>query len=336
MLGFRPLSRYFPVDETTTEAWKYCNSTDRDEVNRIVSNIICGHRLEFSQGASSLHYSHRIIQGNAVKALQLRYGGKIKVRTKEASPLAIITMPLTGCFSYQCGKQTGLATTKRGFLPDINKSFEFDWETNCEILTLCIDRTAIKHRLSEILGRPLYQDIKFDIPVNTESNTGKQWLLAVRDFIEYIQLCDTNNNRLLPQYEKLLLSSLLYNQPHNYSGELLTADICTPKQIKMIENYLEENIMHDVFMQDLIDLTGLCERSIVQTFKKYRGCTPMQYIRLLRLRKAHSELLGAHPNTSVTEIAMKWGFFHLGRFSDFYKKHYNRSPSHTLKFKDFK
>lgn len=274
MLSDRSLSRYFPANVANTEAWQYYNSTDRDEVNQIVSNIICGHQLEFSQGTSSLNYSHRIIQGNSVKALQLRYGSKIKVRTKEDSPIVIITMPLVGGFSYRCGEKAGVATTKRGFLPNINKSFEFDWEPNCEILTLCVDRWAIKRRLSEILDCPLHQDIEFDVTINTETKAGKQWLLAIRDFIDYIQLNGTNNKWLLPQYEQLLLTALLYSQPHNYSDVLLAANSGTPKQIKLIENYLEENIANEVFMQNLIELTGLCENAIVQTFKNIEVALP--------------------------------------------------------------
>jgi transcriptional regulator GlxA family with amidase domain len=36
------------------------------------------------------------------------------------------------------------------------------------------------------------------------------------------------------------------------------------------------------------------------------------------------------PGTSVTEVATRWGFSHLGRFSQIYKEKYGQSPSKTL------
>ena len=41
----------------------------------------------------------------------------------------------------------------------------------------------------------------------------------------------------------------------------------------------------------------------------------MQYIRELRFEKARQALLRADPEGSVTDIALRFGFGHLGRFS---------------------
>ncbi|MGH3516372.1 MAG: helix-turn-helix domain-containing protein [Haloechinothrix sp.] len=45
-----------------------------------------------------------------------------------------------------------------------------------------------------------------------------------------------------------------------------------------------------------------------------------------------AELAAADPTTtSVTEIAMQWGFWHLGRFSVTYRRRWGVSPSTTLR-----
>lgn len=43
------------------------------------------------------------------------------------------------------------------------------------------------------------------------------------------------------------------------------------------------------------------------------------------------DLLGARAGSSVTSIALDWGFDHLGRFAASYKKRFGETPRETLK-----
>jgi AraC-like DNA-binding protein len=58
----------------------------------------------------------------------------------------------------------------------------------------------------------------------------------------------------------------------------------------------------------------------------------MGYVRLVRLRQAHLDLLAADPTTgtTVTQVAARWGFFHPGRFARYYREIYGASPYQTL------
>lgn len=56
----------------------------------------------------------------------------------------------------------------------------------------------------------------------------------------------------------------------------------------------------------------------------------MAYLKDLRLEKAHQELRNSEYQ-SVTDIAYKWNFTHLGRFSQEYKRRYGELPSSTHK-----
>ncbi|MGC4792182.1 helix-turn-helix transcriptional regulator [Micromonospora sp. DT178] len=65
----------------------------------------------------------------------------------------------------------------------------------------------------------------------------------------------------------------------------------------------------------------------------HHDTTPMRYVRQIRLERAHRDLQAADPSTgvTVTMIARRWGFTHLGRFSTDYRAAYGSSPSHTLR-----
>ncbi|RMO59931.1 BenABC operon transcriptional activator BenR [Pseudomonas amygdali pv. eriobotryae] len=73
-------------------------------------------------------------------------------------------------------------------------------------------------------------------------------------------------------------------------------------------------------------------RTLFSGFREFRNISPMAFLRNVRMERVHLEL--RNPGTdSVTDIAMKWGFAHLGRFSQEYRKYYGELPSATLRFR---
>ncbi|MEV6492897.1 helix-turn-helix domain-containing protein, partial [Actinoplanes sp. NPDC051633] len=67
-------------------------------------------------------------------------------------------------------------------------------------------------------------------------------------------------------------------------------------------------------------------------FRRHLGDTPMAYLQQVRLQRAHDDLVAADPNTdTVSAIAHRWGFAHLGRFALSYRARYQETPSQTLR-----
>ena len=87
-------------------------------------------------------------------------------------------------------------------------------------------------------------------------------------------------------------------------------------------------------MDDVVAAAGSSARSIYAGFRRFRDTTPMAYLKQLRLLRAHDELLAADPTRqTVTEIAMKWRFFHLGYFAAGYRRRFGEPPSTTLRLR---
>jgi transcriptional regulator GlxA family with amidase domain len=58
----------------------------------------------------------------------------------------------------------------------------------------------------------------------------------------------------------------------------------------------------------------------------------MSYLREIRLQHVRKDLSAADPTeTTVTEIATRWGFLHPGRFSAQYRERFGEPPSATLR-----
>ena len=74
------------------------------------------------------------------------------------------------------------------------------------------------------------------------------------------------------------------------------------------------------------------EQTLQNAFKSLFGFTPKKFLQLLKLNLVHHDLQNADPETcTVLRIASKWGFSHMGRFSQEYTKLLGENPSETLK-----
>ena len=67
-------------------------------------------------------------------------------------------------------------------------------------------------------------------------------------------------------------------------------------------------------------------------FARNAGPTPKHYIRNKKLEKVHACLIDPTAKVrNVTEVALDYGFLHLGRFSESYKSTFGELPSDTLR-----
>ncbi len=57
----------------------------------------------------------------------------------------------------------------------------------------------------------------------------------------------------------------------------------------------------------------------------------MALLRRERLTMARDELRRPMASTTVTQVALHWGFDHLGRFSRYYAREFGELPSDTLR-----
>jgi transcriptional regulator GlxA family with amidase domain len=73
-------------------------------------------------------------------------------------------------------------------------------------------------------------------------------------------------------------------------------------------------------------------RALQEGFARELGMPPLAYLRQVRLDRAWADLVQAEPTaTTVAEVALRWGFAHLGRFSAAYSQRFGEYPKDTLR-----
>ncbi len=72
-------------------------------------------------------------------------------------------------------------------------------------------------------------------------------------------------------------------------------------------------------------------RSLYEGFRRFRGTSPMEFLRTMRLRRVREDLIDAPAGTTVSDVATRWGFYQFGRFAAQYRQLFGETPSATLR-----
>jgi AraC family ethanolamine operon transcriptional activator len=96
--------------------------------------------------------------------------------------------------------------------------------------------------------------------------------------------------------------------------------------------FLRDNIHEPLTVGDLSRQAGVSERTLRAAFRAVLGLSPKQYAIAQRLNAVREALSDADPGTTtVTDVAMSFGFFELGRFAGRYRHAFGETPSRTLR-----
>ncbi|WP_417679993.1 helix-turn-helix domain-containing protein [Roseibium sp.] len=98
-------------------------------------------------------------------------------------------------------------------------------------------------------------------------------------------------------------------------------------------SFVDDHLNADVLptIVDICTALGVSERTLRYAFREYVGLSPVAYLRACRLNRVRAVLAVSDPReTTITQVAMRFGFLHLGRFAGDYKRMFGEMPSVTL------
>jgi AraC-like DNA-binding protein len=105
-----------------------------------------------------------------------------------------------------------------------------------------------------------------------------------------------------------------------------------PGYVRCAERYLIEHLSDDVSVSDVARAADVPERTLFDGFKRANGVGPLAWLRAERLERARAELVSARRGeVRITDVAMRWGFQHLGRFCVAYQARFGETPTATLR-----
>jgi AraC-like DNA-binding protein len=108
----------------------------------------------------------------------------------------------------------------------------------------------------------------------------------------------------------------------------------TPAALRRAEEYLRAHVAEPVSVADAADAARLSVRALQDQFQRWLNLTPTQYLRNLRLDAVRSDLVQARTDgrtVAIADVARRWGFAHMGRFSGQYAAAFGETPTKTLR-----
>jgi AraC-like DNA-binding protein len=98
------------------------------------------------------------------------------------------------------------------------------------------------------------------------------------------------------------------------------------------EEFLAAHMQTAVSLPEVAAAAGVSLRTLTRAFHNKHGVGPIGILRQRRMQAVRRDLLEAEPGSeSVTRVALRYGFAHLGRFAGEYRKAFGEYPSETLR-----
>jgi len=102
--------------------------------------------------------------------------------------------------------------------------------------------------------------------------------------------------------------------------------------MRRFRRVVEENPEQPLYIPEICNAIRVPSRTLSMVCQEHLGMGPKRYLVLCRLHLARRALRDEAPGTTtVTDIATRFGFWQLGRFSVEYQSLFGESPSATLR-----
>src|SRR5690348_17219773 len=102
-----------------------------------------------------------------------------------------------------------------------------------------------------------------------------------------------------------------------------------PRDVRRAVAYMRDNIAEKITLAGLASACYVSERTLLKHFRRFVGLSPLACLHRLRLNAARGELTNALNKDAISDIAIRCGFSHFGRFAADYRRLFNETPSAT-------
>ena len=136
----------------------------------------------------------------------------------------------------------------------------------------------------------------------------------------------------MARLEELLITGLLLSHPHNHSEALRRRDRpLAPRDVKRAIDFIQAHLADGLTLTDIVEQSRVPGRTLFKHFRDFTGVSPMRYLGNARFERVRDALRLAQPGETVSQIALRHGFTHMGRFAVAYRQRFGEAPSATLR-----
>ncbi len=289
--------------------------------------------IDIRPGFCSFDHQISNVGGLIIHSIQLDYKDTFKVRKVEKAALHSFHFVVDGTCQVTSGRQSFTAHPGSVFILQPEQEATEHWTGGCQQFIVRIGQKEIDEAICRILGRKPATDVIFNA---LSADPG------ISDWIRNLAQLPQNppssglsvfaNQHVAYHLEQSLIMMLLTEVEHSCSSEMAQHNSNpAPYYVKRVEDMFRANFENEISMDDIVNASGVSVRTVFYGFQRWRGTSPMSYLRDMRLDAARRNLAkrGVKPR-SVSEAALAVGFANFSQFSKLYKMRFGQKPSVTL------
>ncbi|MDH6283021.1 AraC-like DNA-binding protein [Prescottella agglutinans] len=299
---------------------------DWDAAENVVSDAYFPHELTPLSVGSEPHVNVRSMQIGPLRLARIGWGAEVSVDTEHPGAYAV-NIPLSGRIeSASAGRDVISGVGKASvFRPD-TPAVITRWTADCEIVGVKVDRDYLHRETARVLGRP---DRRLPDQVDLSTADGQNWMGLLNSIVQQVR-----------GGEGLWQTPVVAEQ---LSGAITSAFVLAvmpddpsaaprPRIVKRVLDRIDEDPSLAWTSSDMAEAAGVSVRRLQEGFREYLGMCPRDYLLDVRLSRIHDDLVAGDPSVaSVTDVAVRWGITHTGRFAAAYRRKYGCAPSITLR-----
>lgn len=264
------------------------------------------------------------------------YGPSVEIGCSPPIPLVTVNFVFGGKMLVEDGGTTTVADDDHATVFCFHQDVDMTWTRGLRQLMLTIEKPRIERYLRNLLSEPVDEPLRFEPGIDLTGGAGPAVVGAVRTLRRALERCGKAGPPpvLAAELEHGVLTALLLGQRHNYTDAIFSARaLPAPRVVRRVVELIESAPETAFTVADLAACAGVSERSLHAAFRRQLGTSPMAYVRRRRIEQAHDELLRLDPagGAKVTDVALRYGFAHTGRFAAAYRARFGEPPSVTLR-----
>ncbi|MER7661483.1 MULTISPECIES: AraC family transcriptional regulator [unclassified Streptomyces] len=306
-----------------------------DEARQVIGERFYSNFIDVLGGNTKFTARYGIAAFGPFTLGRLDFGADVRIRFGELGSYHV-DVPLGGQMAWRQGPHTeSVATPTRAAVFQPYGDTTLDRVSGGHpLLAVKVNAKALHGQLERLLGRTVRGPLVLAPELDIGKGAGLSWVRMIRTVSDEMQSGGLPARPVVARpLQEALLTGLLLAAGHRYREELdRPAPALRPGPVKRALEAIHGMPEHPFTTGELAVLAGVSVRRLQEAFQQYVGMAPLAYLTDIRLTCIHDELRRSAPGeVSVSEVAYRWGFGHLGRFSARYRARFGELPSQTLR-----
>lgn len=308
-----------------TERSRVFVEADPYAVSGYVNQHVGSHCIRLPRaGSPQASLNHRAFA--SLDLCSISYGGSVRVTSPALESIYHLQVLLRGHCLWRGPRQEHYFAPGELLLINPDDPVDLTYSDDCEKFIIKVPTRLLESVCQEQRWRYPGQGVRF--------LENRYRLAELEGFVQLLSMvcreaeASERMPRVQEHYARIVASKML---------SLMKTNVCraVPGQSSTFEalaDYIERHLKQDIGCEELAQQARISLRSLYGLFERNARTTPKHYIRQKKLERVHACLNDPGSNVrNVTELAMDFGFLHLGRFSESYRKQFGELPSDTLK-----